>query len=50
MALFTLKNVRKICPVETEQRAVARKVVKPPLRTAEPIDFKQFIVFSCRVP
>jgi hypothetical protein len=35
--LPTLKNVRKICDEEKPKRAKARKVVKPPLKTAGPM-------------
>ena len=46
----TLKNVRKTCPVDMEQRARARKVVRPPLRTAGPMVMRALTVFSSLLP
>ena len=46
----TLKNVRKTCPVDMEQRARARKVVRPPLRTAGPMETRAVMVLSSLLP
>ena len=46
----TLKKVRKTCPVDREQRARARKVVRPPLRTAGPMVIRAVMVFSSLSP
>ena len=46
----TLKNVRKTCPVDMEQRARARKVVRPPLRTAGPMEMRAVMVLSSLSP
>ena len=46
----TLKNVRKTCPVDMEQRARARKVVRPPLRTAGPMETRAVMVLSSLSP
>ena len=46
----TLKKVRKTWPVDMEQRARARKVVRPPLRTAGPMEIRALMVFSSLSP
>ena len=46
----TLKKVRKTWPVDMEQRARARKVVRPPLRTAGPMESRALMVFSSLSP
>ena len=46
----TLKNVRKTCPVERQQRRRARNVVIPPFATAGPMLVTAVTDFSCREP
>ena len=46
----TLKKVRKTCPVDMEHSARAKKVVRPPLRTAGPMEIKALMVLSSLSP
>ena len=50
ISCITLKNVRKTCPVEKQQRRRARKVVIPPFATAGPMLATAVADFSCREP
>ena len=46
----TLKKVLRTCPVDKDPSARARKVVKPPLRTAGPMVMRALTVFSSLSP
>ena len=46
----TLKKVLRTCPVEKDPSARARKVVRPPLRTAGPMVMRALTVFSSLSP
>ena len=46
----TLKKVLRTCPVEKEPSERARKVVRPPLRTAGPMVMRALTVFSSLLP
>lgn len=46
----TLKKVKKTCPVEKAASARARKVVRPPLRTAGPMVTRALMVLSSLSP
>ena len=45
-----LKNVLKTCPLETAPSDRARKVVRPPLRTAGPMETRAVMVLSSLLP
>ena len=46
----TLKKVKRMCPVEKAASARARKVVRPPLRTAGPMVTRALMVLSSLSP
>ena len=45
-----LKKVKKTWPLEMDPNARARKVVRPPLRTAGPMVIRALMVFSSLLP